>query len=129
MIPDNILKCMSADDRARLGKAGVTADEAQRKYADGEEKELQKHVGQLLTQRGVTCFLNPPMHKRSQLPEGWPDFTFCWQGRACAVECKTEKGIVKQEQWETLDTMNLEGWRVAVVRSMNGMKHFLDDAI
>lgn len=127
--PENILRHMKGEDRARYGKAGLTKDEAERVYCDGQEKELQRHCVELLTQRGVRCVICPPMHRRSQLPEGWPDLTFCWQGHACGVECKTLRGLVSPEQDKCLNGMVDEGWRHAVVRNLREFQKFLDDLI
>lgn len=127
--PENILRCMRAEDRKQYGPAGLTKDEAERVYTDGEEKELQKHCIQLLSQRGVRMVINPPMHRRSQLPAGWPDLTFCWNGRACAVECKTIHGTLRKEQYECIQALIDEGWRHDVVHSLKEFQKFLDDAI
>ena len=125
--PENILRHMSPEDRDRYGKAGITKEQAERIYTDGQEKDLQRHCLQLLTQRGVRCVVNPPMHRRSQLPEGWPDLTFCWQGYACAVECKTLLGRLAEAQERCLDSLVEDGWRHAVVRNLREFQQFLDD--
>jgi hypothetical protein len=125
--PENILRHMSPEDRAKYGKAGLTKDEAERVYTDGEEKELQRHCVELLTQRGVRCVICPPMHRRSQLPEGWPDLTFCWQGKPCAVECKTTSGRLSEDQEDCGDDLVEDGWHHDVVRSLREFQMFLDD--
>tara|TARA_R110000822_G_scaffold122308_6_gene256406 strand:+ start:389 stop:826 length:438 start_codon:yes stop_codon:yes gene_type:complete len=125
--PENILRHMSPEDRAKYGKAGLTAEESQRVYTDGEEKELQRHCVALLNQRGVTFVVRAPMFKKSMMTPGTPDLIFCWQGKPCAVECKTLHGRLSPDQDKCWDLMVTERWNYAVVRSLREFQQFLDD--
>lgn len=106
---------MSARDRKAFGQ--MTAAEAQEKFEAGREREFQNHVRAYLSCREIE-FINPPMNRKSQLPSGWPDFTFCYQGKAIALETKTIAGKLSQDQKDRHRAMIRNGWIVIVPRSI-----------
>ncbi len=53
VLPESFLRCMKEEDRKSLGKAGLTASEANAKCSRRSEKELQKHIVNLLRLRGI----------------------------------------------------------------------------
>ena len=114
-LPDNILRLMSPAQRRSLGQ--MTADEAQAKYLAGQEREFQNHVRAYLNCREIE-FINPPMNRKSQIPPGWPDFTFCYRGRAVAIETKTIAGKLSPEQRSQHSKMERNGWIISVPRSI-----------
>jgi len=124
--PENVLRHMSAEDRAKLGKAGMTADEANDAYEAGKEKELQSDIANLFRLRGIE-FIAPPFNRKSQLPEGWPDFTFSYLGFACALEAKTGKAKARPGQMRRMVSMAQRPncWICRVVRSLDDVRDFL----
>lgn len=124
-LPDNILKRMDPTDRAALGKAGVTTDEALAAAEAKHERELQKQLAQLLDLRDIV-FATPRMDKRSTLKVGWPDFTFVIGGKPCAWEAKIRDNKLTSEQQELHTKMRLNGWTVQVIRNVNEAIEFLN---
>ena len=118
---------MSHKDRKQLGKAGMTAMDAIEIKEARDEAELQKWCGQLLTQRGIE-FINPPMRKRSQLPPGWPDFTFSYLGKSCAWECKTAEGKLSPDQEDRIKALRARPnfWAVEVITNLAQARDFLE---
>lgn len=117
VLPERMLKLIGAKDRSKLGRAGMTADEAQQTYSDGQEDRLQKDIRQYLNLHGVE-FINPSMRKRSALPPGWPDFTFSFHGVPCAVEAKAGRNKLDPDQIKMRDKMLANGWRWVEARSV-----------
>jgi hypothetical protein len=50
---------------------------------------------------------------------GWPDLTFTLKGRSIAVELKSAKGKLTQEQKDTLAQLKRNGAEVYVMRSFD----------
>lgn len=122
ILPENILR--NVHDRKALGKAGQTAEEAMAAYSARSEKDLQKQISNLLNLRGIV-FINPPMHKRSILPTGWPDYTFALASTPIAIEVKIGKKEASEEQKEIHDKMRRNGWQVHVVRTLDEVRAIL----
>jgi hypothetical protein len=121
VLPDNILKCLSAEDRARLGKVGMTAEETLEAGKEKAEKQIQSEIAQYLRLHEIE-FIWPDSRKKSHLPEGWPDFTFCYRGVACGVEAKTPSGTVEPHQILRHEQMRRNGWVVIIARSVADVK-------
>ena len=107
----------------------VCAASAARVQEKGE-RQLQASIYAYLTQhrqkdtvRGV---INPPMHRRSLLPSGWPDFTFAYRGRPIALEAKMPGKDAEAHQAACHDRMRADGWLVWVVRSVDDVASALD---
>lgn len=117
VLPDHLLRLTSPEVRASLGKAGRTAAEAEQAFSDGEEDKLQSAIRQYLNLHEI-AFINPSMRRRSALPPGWPDFTFCYRGRACAVEAKAGSNKLDPDQQKMREVMVRNGWRWLLARSV-----------
>lgn len=96
-LPENILKRISAKDRAPLGKAGRTAAECQEVQVAKSEKELQGQLEALLRRRGYIP-ARQRMDKRSNLQEGMPDFFFAVNGVAVYWEVKLHGTTTKKQE-------------------------------
>jgi hypothetical protein len=125
IIPENLLRCVNPADRKKLGPAGQTAEEAMASFTAKSEKDLQKQICNLLSLRGIV-YINPPMHKRSILPPGWPDFTFALAGVPVAIEAKIGKEQPSDEQREMHALLTRDGWKVRVVRSLEEVRTILN---
>jgi hypothetical protein len=115
LLPDRMLKLMSAADRKAIGQ--TTAAEALAIAEAKSERELQEQIASILRHREVV-YIRPAMFRRSQLPVGWPDFTFCHKSRAIGLECKSKIGEPTHEQLEMHAHMEANGWEVHIVRSL-----------
>jgi hypothetical protein len=120
---------MTPEDREKYGRSigkpsmGWTSTKAREHAIRQSEKDLQKQIAGYLQMKGVQ-FINPPMHRRSSLPEGWPDFTFAAEGKPCAVECKVWNEKPRQEQDRRLQQLAENGWIVSVCRSLQEFIEF-----
>lgn len=134
-IPNHILERMSPEDRVRYGHVkaveiaggAVLAQTSKETLTKGEEeaeRTFQKQVVQYLNLLGVE-HINPPMNRKSILPEGWPDFTLAYKGVPVALECKTATNRVRPEQNKRIEALRANGWRAEVVRSLDEVKEIL----
>lgn len=128
VLPDNILKALPEAERKAMGKAGKTKAECEQSAEIKSERDLQKHMINLLRQRGL-MFLNPPMHKRSGLPLGWPDFTIFPAGKPpLFVEAKTPTGKLSEEQLDVRGLIERStGSTVHVIRSIDAFRDLLNN--
>ena len=124
ILPDHILKRMSKNDRAAMGKSGRTMDEVTEQTEVRNEAQLQKQVRQLLN-LNCCAVLQAPQGKASRMPAGWPDFTFSLNGQACAIECKTKTGVVSPDQACRITGMEQDGWKVCIARSLLDAANFV----
>lgn len=122
-IPPHIIPLMSLEERRRYGL--IPAQDTGGGVPEGEEDKLQRLIAGWLTVNGVR-FINPPMHLKSTLPPGWPDFTFCIRGRPFAIECKTKAGKCTPEQLGMQRDLKANGWTVAVVRDFAGFLEVIE---
>ena len=65
------------------------------------------------------------MHRRRTGTKGAPDFLFSVDGRSCAIEAKFGDGETSPDQDKAIAAMRANGWRVAVVRSLEEVIAFL----
>lgn len=121
VLPDNLLRLMTPADRKRYGAGFMTAEEAIEKARAGEEDKLQSEVRQYLNLHALQ-FINPSMRKRSALPPGWPDFTFCYKGTPMVVECKTEAGRLSPEQQTMRIDLIRNGWTYVLAQSVKDVQ-------
>lgn len=92
--------------------------------AETPERELHREIAAILALNcitygharfGVLCHYTP----------GWPDFTFAINGQAWGVEVKTSSGKLDPKQVRILARLREEGWRIAVVRSVEEVRALL----
>lgn len=124
VLPEHILRLMSPADRAKMGTAGMTAEEAIAAADARAEKLLQADIAQYLTLLEVE-FIQPSMAKKSALPKGWTDFTLAYRGIPLAIEVKNADGKVKPEQSDCHERLRKCGWLVFVVRSLAEVQSIL----
>lgn len=130
-IPPGVLRLMSAEDRARYGPRGslTTFDASTLLAAATEqttpgkadvraERAIQDELDQWLRDYDYE-FVRPPMHVRSQMPLGHPDFTiYLSSGRVVFVESKTATGKLSTEQVAYHCRLQKRGHAVFVCRSL-----------
>lgn len=78
------------------------------------EKELQTACEKWLRFHSIE-FLHLSIFSREKA--GWPDLVFAINGKPFAIELKSATGTVKNEQYERLTKMALNGWTTAVCRT------------
>lgn len=124
VLPDSVLRCMPKDERAKLGKAGVTAAEAQAKLDCQRERELQRHIANELRQRNIP-FQQTRMDRKTTGTIGWPDFTFAYRGCFCAFECKSPGKRPNGDQARVIAELGAQGGKVIVVWEFQEALNFL----
>lgn len=123
-ITEGILRCISTAERRKLGKVGVTAEEAQEKFVAKSERELQGQIANLFRQRGL-WFCQSRMDRPTTQRKGVPDFLLVCANVPLAIEVKFQKGKLSPEQIATHEHMSRNGWRVHVVRSVEEARGIL----
>jgi hypothetical protein len=123
VLPRNILDKMSERDRREYAlhvgypNAALTSSELEHKLTTSAENELQNQIRQFLNLKEIV-FINPAMFRKSQLPEGWPDFTFAFCGIPILWECKSIAGKLRESQERIVYQLVGNGWRFRLIRSL-----------
>ena len=136
ILNSQILRRVSAADRAKMGKAGQLPEETLAKSVAKSEKELQSQIASYLRLKGI----EPLWHrtdKKSAATIGWPDITFCFNGvnpvdnlpqsYACAFECKMPGKFLSKEQTKMAIRMLTKpnGWWHSTITHLDQVIEFL----
>lgn len=113
-LPEHFLSKLPPEERAKLGRVGMTSEEAQAKYAIRSEKALQLAVAEWL-QAQKYPFFSPRMDKRTTWQVGAPDFVVCVEGFFVCVECKSPAGKLSKEQEAIMAYVTMGGGMYLVV--------------
>lgn len=123
VLPNHILKLMSPEDRAKLGRAGMTADEALAVCVARSEKQLQQQLEAMLTRYGIVP-IRQRMDRKSNVALGLPDMFFSVHGNPVAWEVKMPGKSPRPEQEAMMASLEYNGWNVRVIHSYDeGLKH------
>ena len=57
------------------------------------------------------------MFRKSELPPGWPDFTFAYLSVSVLWECKSLTGELRDSQERVVGQLIRNGWRFRLIRS------------
>jgi hypothetical protein len=115
--PEGFLLALPEDERARLGKAGITQAQAEAKFAAGQERELQDVIAKWLDLEGI-YYENDRMDKKTSGKKGRADFRICVAGRWVSLEAKAGNGTLSVAQAEQAARLRRSGGIFAVVRSL-----------
>lgn len=124
-ITDEMRKLMRPEDRAKLGKAGRTGEEAQAAFVAKSEKDLQSNIANLLRQRGI-WFDMKAMHRKSTATAGCPDFIFVHRSLFWSWEVKFGKGKLEPDQERARDLILKNGGQWALITSVEEARQHLD---
>lgn len=127
-LSERLIRMMSDSDRAQLGRFGRTEEEVRAELEAKAERDLMKQVTAMLDLWGIVWNASR-MDRRTTCRRGWPDLVFALKdatGRAvpCAIELKSQTGQLRPDQAEMLDKLAANGWRVAVIRSLDAFLQF-----
>ena len=102
-LPEHFLSKLPPEERRKLGRVGLTSEEAQASYVARSERELQRDVAQWLNKREF-YFTNPRPDKKTTLAKGAPDFIAAVDSKFVAIEtkCIATKGKLRPEQEDTM---------------------------
>lgn len=123
-LPDRVLVKVRAEDRKRMGKAGVTSAEAQEAADLKSERELQNQIENWFRLNGIPAF-RQRMDRKSNMPIGTPDFLVCYKGRFIALECKVGNNEPTIEQMNCLTAIHKAGGTCEVIRCLQDVKKLL----
>jgi hypothetical protein len=99
LVPENLLKLMSPEDRRLVAKGQLTAEQALDKFCRREEKELHRQFESWLMRHEVD-YTHARMDKPSTIEVGTADY-HVWRGiRHAFIEFKSEHGKLRKEQEE-----------------------------
>lgn len=122
VLPDKILAAMPESERKRLGKAGVTSDQAQAAFEARNERELQRQINNwlLLQQNEGRLYFNwNRSDKRTTCRIGWADYTILLpHGRLLLMEAKFGDGKLSPEQMKLQSMCLLLGHAYVVVTTL-----------
>lgn len=125
VLPDNFLRCMSRDDRKKLGKAGMTREEVIREQNVRRESELKKLVIEYIRLHDVHWIHDTRSDRPHTGPVGTPDLLFAYRAIPCAIELKYGKGTSSDAQKGAIDQMMRDGWETLVARNLDDVMAFL----
>jgi hypothetical protein len=116
LLPDNILKCMSKADRVRLGKAGLTGQEASRKAAVRAERDEHNLLANWLRLHDL-WFWHARTDRRTGSTVGTPDFLIIVHGRCLPIELKVGSNTLSPAQVDVKEHLERTGTIVAIAHS------------
>jgi hypothetical protein len=115
ILPDHVLSKMSAEDRAKLGRAGMTYAEASAKGESRLERHRHGIFSQFLNLMGFEHIHANPV-KRSTIEPGHPDYTLTPpHAPAFYIEFKTEEGRLSGDQERVIARLRGKGYAVFVL--------------
>lgn len=118
VLSEAFLRRMRPEDRASLGKAGVTATEAQSKWQKGEERKMHDAFEQWLAlHRSELYWDHSRMDKPTSNRVGHPDFVIQHGNRVTNIELKAPGGKLTDKQREVHDWIKAAGGQVYVCYS------------
>jgi hypothetical protein len=116
-LPENILRRIDPKDRQPLGKHGRIAPEREAALAVTMEKATHGLFMQYLRLNDI-FFIHSNFAKASRSTPGTPDFCFCVNGQAMAVEFKTPTGRLSKDQERAIERMRSNGWAIEICTSL-----------
>lgn len=120
-LPDHFLSKLPPEERRKLGRAGMTSEEAQARYVARSERELQGQVAQHLNRHQIP-FFNPRMDRKSTVQVGMPDFVVCLppNGRFVGIEtkCQATRGRLSPEQEASMARILAAGGTYLIIYSL-----------
>lgn len=127
MIPSNkMLSLMSKQDRAPMGKAGVTTKEANAKHEALAEREIQRQIEAWLRSQEF-YFVRSRMDRKTSVQVGTPDYIVSAYGCFVAFEVKTATGKLSEAQERAGAQIQANAGRFHVVRSLAEVVSILKD--
>jgi hypothetical protein len=117
ILSDGFLKALPLEETKRLGKAGMTAEEACATFKRGEEIKLQRLCMNWLLLHDI-YFEWDRVDKRTSWKKGRADFRICFKGRWISAECKATGEKLSPHQSEQAARLRRSGGIFLVVFSL-----------
>lgn len=120
--------------QAKTGtKGGKGKEGGKARKPTASEAEIQASILEWLRFKGIPHTrsearqsFNENGQQVRRLNPGWPDITACWRGTLLAIECKSEKGKLRQEQARVLDQLWRAGAVVVIARSIDDVSQAVE---
>lgn len=128
VLPENILKCMSKEEREKYAKGQLTSEEALDKWARNQERKVHNlFINWLLLHE--LDYDHSRMDKKATIKKGRADF-HVWKGRFhCFVEFKSEHGRLRPEQKDFVERCQAKGVPILVTTSFVEATRFVNEAL
>jgi hypothetical protein len=120
ILSKGFLEALPAEERKRLGKAGMTQKEAEAVFTAGQEKELQLVCARWLDLNGI-YFESDRMDKRSSGKCGRADFRICHRGLWLSAETKVSGQSLRDEQAVQAERLRKSGGKFVVVYALDDL--------
>ena len=115
---EDFLKALPAQERKRLGRVGMTSEEAQATFKRGEEIKLQRLCTNWLLLHDIYFEYDRP-DKRTSGKKGRADFRICFKGRWISCECKAAGEKLSSEQAEQAARLMRSGGAFLLIFSLD----------
>jgi hypothetical protein len=129
ILPEAFLLAMPPEERKRLGRMGMTNEEARARFVSGQEHKLQALIHNYLQLKGI-YYESDRMDKRTSGKKGRPDFRCCFNGYFVALEAKADGETLTAEQAREANRIRANGGKYAVCYTLQDAiqaLNFLDD--
>jgi VRR-NUC domain len=128
LVPENILNCMSAEDRRKYAKGQYTAEEVYQRVAAKDEKQEHNRFMSWLHRRDLD-YMHSRTDKPATIQKGISDF-HVWRGeRHCFIEFKSELGRLSPEQKDFIARQCERGTPILVTQSYIEAGHFVVETL
>lgn len=114
------LSALPESERKRLGRAGITQEEAEATFRRGQEKHLQKLVAQWLDLHEIYYDCDR-MDQKTSGRKGRADFRICYRGYWISIECKASGESLTKEQAQEAVRVRKSGGRFALLYHFNDL--------
>lgn len=129
-LPEHLLNKISKNDRGTLPggiAAHQTAAESAAKYQAGEERILQRDMGNFFRHVKGLWFRTNAMNRKTTGRVGEPDFIGVYRGRFFGIECKGPGGKLSSEQGAELAAIREAGGVAVVAFAVSDAQEVLRD--
>jgi hypothetical protein len=117
VLSEGFLQALPEEERAKLGRAGITAGEAIEKYREGQEKQLHDDIIRWLDLHQI-YYHHDRMDKRTTGRVGRADFVICAHGLWLSAEAKADTTRLRKEQAKEAIKLIRSGGRYIIVRNL-----------
>jgi hypothetical protein len=117
VLPEGFLRALPLEERKRLGRAGLTSEEAQARYVADQEKKLQRDIATWLNREQI-YFESDRMDRKTSGRKGRADFRVCVEGQWLSLEAKSETGKLTKEQAAEAARLRKSGGKFVVCSSL-----------
>lgn len=124
-VPESFRKRIAPEHRKEIGRDAMTMEEHAEKNAEKLEKQLHADITSFLRMKGVRVVIHSRTDRKSTNNVGLPDLCFVFNSTPMAFEVKRPGKNPSPEQEVCIHDMQMDGWSVYVVRSLQEVRDIL----